>query len=101
MFTLVSVRNSRTTLVCSLIHIRQAERNVLPILNNLLENREMHLEDGRFLVSPARFDHLRATNTAAELERWRLVRVHEEFRVIALGLPVPRYPGHPLDPPLR
>lgn len=25
----------------------------------------------------------------------------EDFRVIALGLPAPRYPGHPLDPPLR
>lgn len=25
----------------------------------------------------------------------------EDFRVIALGLPSPRYPGHPLDPPLR
>ena len=30
--------------------IEKAERNVLPILNNLLENREMSLEDGRFLV---------------------------------------------------
>jgi len=29
------------------------------------------------------------------------VRVHEDFRVIALGLPVPRYQGNPLDPPLR
>jgi len=29
---------------------RKAERNVLPLLNNLLENREMHLEDGRFLL---------------------------------------------------
>ena len=35
--------------------IERAERNVLPTLNNLLENREMQLEDGRFLVSPARF----------------------------------------------
>ena len=26
--------------------IEKAERNVLPTLNNLLENREMHLEDG-------------------------------------------------------
>ena len=26
--------------------IEKAERNVLPILNNLLENREMQLEDG-------------------------------------------------------
>ena len=36
--------------------IEKAERNVLPILNNLLENREMALDDGRFLVSPQRFD---------------------------------------------
>jgi hypothetical protein len=27
-----------------------AERNVLPLLNNLLENREMRLKDGRMLV---------------------------------------------------
>lgn len=31
----------------------------------------------------------------------RLVRVDEDFRVIALGLPSPPYQGHPLDPPLR
>jgi hypothetical protein len=30
-----------------------------------------------------------------------LVRVDDKFRVIALGLPVPKYRGHPLDPPLR
>lgn len=29
------------------------------------------------------------------------MRVNERFRVIALGLPVPRYQGNPLDPPLR
>lgn len=29
------------------------------------------------------------------------MRVSEEFRVIALGLPVPKYAGNPLDPPLR
>lgn len=29
------------------------------------------------------------------------VRVDERFRIIALGLPVPRFPGNPLDPPLR
>jgi hypothetical protein len=28
-------------------------------------------------------------------------RVHEDFSVIALGLPVPNFKGHPLDPPLR
>lgn len=40
--------------------IEKAERNVLPTLNNLLENREMSLSDGRFLVSPQRFDNLLA-----------------------------------------
>ena len=29
------------------------------------------------------------------------MRVSEDFRVIALGLPVPGYQGNPLDPPLR
>lgn len=38
---------------------------------------------------------------AEEVSKWRLVRVDENFRVIALGLPVPRYSGQPLDPPLR
>ena len=35
------------------------------------------------------------------MDKWRLVRVSEDFRVIALGLPVPKYTGSPLDPPLR
>lgn len=26
-----------------------------------------------------------------ELNKWKLVRVDENFRVIALGLPIPRY----------
>jgi len=38
--------------------IEKAERNVLPLLNNLLENREMHLEDGRHLIAPDRYDKL-------------------------------------------
>ena len=38
--------------------VEKAERNVLPVLNNLLENREMHLEDGRFLIPAARYDKL-------------------------------------------
>ena len=61
----------------------------------------MHLEDGRFLVSPTRYDTLLRAHSSAALDQSRLVRVSERFRVIALGLPVPRYPGHPLDPPLR
>ena len=38
--------------------IEKAERNVLPVLNNLLENREMQLDDGRFLMSAKRYDQL-------------------------------------------
>ena len=36
--------------------IEKVERNVLPVLNNLLENREMHLEDGRLLIPAARLE---------------------------------------------
>lgn len=38
--------------------IEKAERNVLPVLNNLLENREMQLDDGRFLMAAKRYDQL-------------------------------------------
>ena len=38
--------------------VQSAERNLLSVLNNLLENREMALEDGRFLTSPSRYDAL-------------------------------------------
>ncbi|XP_061485897.1 von Willebrand factor A domain-containing protein 8 isoform X2 [Rhineura floridana] len=81
--------------------LEKAERNVLPVLNNLLENREMQLEDGRFLMSAERYDKLLKEYNKAELDAWKIVRVSENFRVIALGLPVPRYLGNPLDPPLR
>lgn len=82
--------------------IEKAERNVLPTLNNLLENREMALEDGRFLVSAARFDELaNQRGGEADIRAASLVRVHPNFRVIALGLPVPKFYGFPLDPPLR
>ena len=82
--------------------VEKAERNVLPTLNNLLENREMGLPDGRFLCSPHRFDQLlREGHDAEALMAQGLVRVHEAFRVIAIGLPVPAFAGFPLDPPLR
>ncbi|XP_030874342.1 von Willebrand factor A domain-containing protein 8 [Leptonychotes weddellii] len=81
--------------------LEKVERNVLPVLNNLLENREMQLEDGRFLMSSERYDKLLQAHTRAELDAWKIVRVSENFRVIALGLPVPKYSGNPLDPPLR
>ncbi|XP_069495477.1 von Willebrand factor A domain-containing protein 8 [Ambystoma mexicanum] len=81
--------------------LEKAERNVLPVLNNLLENREMQLEDGRFLMSAERYDKLLMEHTKHEMDAWKIVRVSEDFRVIALGLPVPKYKGNPLDPPLR
>lgn len=43
--------------------IEKAERNVLPVLNNLLENREMQLDDGRFLMSASRYDKLLMVHT--------------------------------------
>ncbi|ENN75271.1 hypothetical protein D910_02377 [Dendroctonus ponderosae] len=70
--------------------VEKAERNVLPVLNNLLENREMHLEDGRLLIPADRYDKLLEEHGEKELEKWKLVRVDENFRVIALGLPVPK-----------
>lgn len=81
--------------------IEKAERNVLPVLNNLLENREMNLEDGRLLIPAERYDKLLKEYSTEELSKWKLVRVSDDFRVIALGLPVPGYQGNPLDPPLR
>lgn len=81
--------------------VEKAERNVLPVLNNLLENREMQLDDGRFLVSPGRYDKLLQSYSKETLDNWKLVRVSEDFRVFALGVPVPPYRGNPLDPPFR
>ncbi|KAG0177699.1 von Willebrand factor A domain-containing protein 8 [Apophysomyces sp. BC1021] len=73
--------------------IEKAERNVLPILNNLLENREMSLDDGRFLTTK---DSSEYTTGEKKFEK-----VDDRFLVFALGLPVPPYIGYPLDPPLR
>ncbi|KAI8646980.1 AAA domain-containing protein [Parasitella parasitica] len=71
--------------------IEKAERNVLPILNNLLENREMSLDDGRFLT----------TKDVKDTADTKFEKVSPRFLVFALGLPVPPYVGYPLDPPLR
>jgi MoxR-like ATPase len=88
--------------------LHRAERNVLPTLNNLLENREMHLEDGSFLISPQRFQEIGKGTRATDIESSSssassnfLVPVHSDFRVIALGVPTPPYPGRNLDPPIR
>lgn len=62
----------------------------------------MTLDDGRFLMKAESYDALLAAGySAKDLDAQNLVRVHPDFRVIALGLPVPPYPGRTLDPPLR
>ncbi|XP_077584586.1 von Willebrand factor A domain-containing protein 8 [Stigmatopora nigra] len=96
-----AVRAATRGRVLLLEGLEKAERNVLPVLNNLLENREMQLEDGRFLMEAQRYDKLLQEHTKEELDERNIVRVSEDFRVIALGLPVPKYKGNPLDPPLR
>jgi hypothetical protein len=59
--------------------IERAERNVLPVLNNILENREIGLEDGRFIVSHGRYDGIVGDRTG-------LVRCHPKFLIVAIGL---------------
>jgi MoxR-like ATPase len=84
--------------------IENAERNVLPCLNNLLENREMALDDGSFLsnkIAPAVAAGDMGAGISPPGDAARIVPVHPDFRVIALGLPVPPFPGRTLDPPLR
>lgn len=71
--------------------IEKAERNVLPTLNNLLENREMQLPDGRFMVSPSRFENINCSARDCRSGAGQLVSTHPDFLVVALGLPVPRY----------
>lgn len=55
-------------------------------------------DDGRFLINPERYDALLGEMSANRLSERQLVRVHPDFVVIALGLPVPRFQGYPLDP---
>ena len=39
-------------------------------------------------MSPQRYDSLLLKHTQQELDAWKLVRVNERFRIMALGLPV-------------
>lgn len=81
--------------------IEKAERNVLPVLNNLLENREMTCEDATHIISSSQYDLLLKKFTKSELDNMGLIKAHENFRVIAIGNPAPPYPGNSLDPPFR
>ncbi|KAJ6481917.1 AAA domain-containing protein [Mycena sanguinolenta] len=78
--------------------IEKAERGIMPVLNNLLENREMNLDDGTHIIHPHRFAQLEtSTDDSGNL----FVPAHKNFRVIAIAAPVPPFPGYPLDPPFR
>jgi von Willebrand factor A domain-containing protein 8 len=64
--------------------LQYAERNVLASLNNLLENREMPLDDGTILTNQDRSLLRNVTNTDDDDTASRFVPVHPDFRVIAL-----------------
>jgi MoxR-like ATPase len=92
--------------------VEKAERNVLPLLNNLLENREMSLDDGTFLTAPSCGSEAELLSGASEDDRQdapqhsgageaRVRLAKRGFVVIGIGLPQPTYAGTPLDPPLR
>ncbi|KAI0752632.1 AAA domain-containing protein [Daedaleopsis nitida] len=76
--------------------IEKAERGIMPVLNNLLENREMNLDDGTHIVHPHRYELLDSAEDSSTF-----IPAHKNFRVIAIAAPVPPYPGYPLDPPFR
>ncbi|KAH9260107.1 hypothetical protein BASA81_001879 [Batrachochytrium salamandrivorans] len=81
--------------------LEKCERNVLPTLNNLLENREINLDDGRHLVSYQRYQHLLKSSSNTQLQQLGIYPCHPDFFVVALTCPVPKFQGRPLDPPLR
>jgi MoxR-like ATPase len=84
--------------------LEKAERNVLPTLNNLLENREMSLDDGSMLVSAAVFDQQEQEQAEQQSSHSsvQMHRVHPDFCVAALGsMYADRTTTTSLDPPLR
>ena len=46
--------------------LEKTEHNILPILNNLLENREAQLDDGRFIMSHERYDKLASVSPCSK-----------------------------------
>lgn len=88
-----AVKNGRILIIEG---IEKAERGIMPVLNNLLENREMNLDDGTHIIHPTRHALMHGSDTTKNF-----IPAHAAFRVIALGVPVPPYKGFPLDPPFR
>ncbi|KAH9028964.1 AAA domain-containing protein [Lactarius pseudohatsudake] len=92
-----AVRAVKTGRILIIEGIEKAERGIMPVLNNLLENREMNLDDGTHILHP----HRHLLLSPADAADARFVAAHPSFRVIAIGAPVPLYTGYPLDPPFR
>ncbi len=84
--------------------LEKAERNVLPTLNNLLENRELSLDDGGMLVHSDVYDRHNSDNDVNVKHDMKLHgvihRVHPDFRVAAMAS-LSEGDGAILDPPLR
>ena len=74
--------------------VEKAERNVLPLLNNLLENREMAMDDGSFLAAPWAGEGGEVADEAGSDDG--ILRCSPAFVVIAIGWPQPAYPGERL-----
>ena len=67
--------------------IHRLRNDTLGVLYQLMYDRELQLFDGTRLVSPQRFDALRASMSEAELEAAGIRSVHPSFRVLALATP--------------
>lgn len=80
--------------------LEKAERNVLPTLNNLLENRELPLDDGGMLISSHVYDSHNQHKANNLNSNNNIHRVHPDFRVAALGSLSPG-DSATFDPPLR
>lgn len=69
------------------------------------QNREQNLPDGTHLIPADRLEAARAEEARRHGTKpgtlSRFIPVHPNFSVIAIGVPVPPYKGHPLDPPFR
>ena len=63
----------------------------------LSQRKGRKARSSNLITSPSRYDKLLKEGPVPS----NLVRVHPSFRVIAIGVPVPPFPGNPVDPPLR
>ncbi len=67
--------------------VEKAERGVTPIINNILENREQNLADGRHLIPAEKLEAFRQEEAQQKDGASRFIPVHPNFRVIATGVP--------------